>query len=82
MLYRSHRGSLKQSMKTVVGVASKEELILHLNKSVYKMYITDIKFDYSSYDNRTGWDTYHVSAQYENIGDFSIVGMSNSDKFD
>lgn len=59
LLFRLHRGTLDESMKTVIKMPSMEELIFFLytncdlipSELVIKKYV---------YDERIGWDTYIV----------------------
>lgn len=79
MLYRRHRGALKESMKTVVEVDSKEMLI-DLIKEDYKGFdVIDVSFGDDIYDERTGWHTFQVLAHFKkrNMEPKIIVGFSN-----
>lgn len=63
MLYRDHRGSLEDSMKTVVQLpATLTALAVHIGKELgYKIYPADIDVrPYFGYDERIGWDTHIV----------------------
>lgn len=65
MKYRRHRGSLEESMKTIVEVNSKEELLLIIQED-WKDYeiIRDVIIDERCiYDERTGWNTHYVIAK-------------------
>ena len=77
--YRDHRGSLSDSMLTVIEVESKQDIINHLNK-FYKQFgkeVCEIKFVYSTYDDRIKWDTYYVLQKLKESDEFTIAGMSN-----
>ena len=76
MKFRWHRGSLDDSMKTVVNVDSLSDLKAVINTN-YPEYKGDIKFEYCMYDKRVKWDTYYVSIKpYKDQG-YMIIGMSD-----
>ena len=84
MKYRSHTGSLKKSLETAIQVFSEADLIEHIN-NVWKdtgISFDRIKFEYSCYDRRTGWDTYYVMGIRSDNGETVVVGMSDNFKFD
>lgn len=78
-LYRDHKGSLKESMKTVITVKSQQDIIDHLNKAFECMgrVIEEIKFDYCGMDGRIGWETYYVLMRLKGDEGFVVAGMSN-----
>jgi hypothetical protein len=79
MRYREHRGSLQESMQTVIEIASKEELIQHLNKRLQgRKEIRDISFQHAVYDTRIDWDTWYVIVHFEDDEKPQIMGMSDS----
>lgn len=79
MLYRDHRGSLEDSMKTVQEFHTPKELNNHLNTifSEYGKTVIDVKFEYKGLDARIGWETYYVLIKLDGQDEFNIVGMSN-----
>ena len=79
MRYRDHRGTLKESMKTVIEVSSINDIICHLNKD-YKRFnkkIKEIKFERVGLDERIKWDTYYVLQRFKGENNFTIAGMSD-----
>lgn len=80
MLYRDHRGSLEDSMKTVQEFNSMGDLNKYLSTifSDYNRIVIDIKFEYKGFDPRIGWETYYVFVKLNGVDEFMIVGMSNS----
>jgi hypothetical protein len=79
MKYRDHRGSLDSSMETQIEVFTIEELKYHLDKSwkAFDRTVAEIKFSYSCYDDRIGWDTYYVLQRLVGESDFWVAGMSD-----
>jgi hypothetical protein len=73
MKFREHRGSLAESMKTVVELNTKEDFCKHLNMVVRK-FIGHNEFTLSfkeySFDTRINWDTWLVVID----GD-GVIGM-------
>jgi hypothetical protein len=80
MKYREQRSSLEESMQTEMEVTDKQQLLDHLNQQ-WNGRVTDISFQYCTYDQRIQWDTWYVIAMIEGYDQPMIVGMSN-DKFD
>lgn len=79
MKYRDHRGSLDDSMKTVIEVSSIDDIKNHLNE-IWKPFgkeVDEIKFDYSWFDERTGWNTYFVLQRLKGETRFTVAGMSD-----
>lgn len=75
ILYRDHRGGLKESMETVQSFDTKAELFTHLQQGLES--IVEIGFDYCCYDDRIKWDTYYVWIRTANHPEGMIAGMSN-----
>jgi hypothetical protein len=83
MKFREHRGSLADSMKTVVEVRNKEELVEHIRK-LFSPYVGDFQFDkikvepygppYTPvvYDQRIGWHTYLVT-----MPEYGVIGWTD-----
>ena len=70
ILFRQHRGSFKEAMKTVFEVENKAELFYCLKEVGYKLENIEqltIK-PYSGIDSRNGWDTYIVCISGMAIG--------------
>lgn len=85
MKYRDHTGGLKESMETKREVNSLSELKAHLqSKYDEKVFgkILEIKFEYSSFDSRTGWDTWYVMIKTESQKGFIVAGMSDNNVFE
>ena len=77
-LYRDHRGTLEESMKTVQIVESLSQIKNHLKKiDVFNRTIKNIGFKFMCYDQRIAWNTYYVIAQYEGQTRGHVVGMTN-----
>ena len=90
-LFRFHRGSLKESLKTTVIVKNKSELInvilkgnlFNIPKLEIKQYIDfsiEICLPYEltieqSFDPRCGWYTHYVSINIGEKEKFFMVGM-------
>jgi hypothetical protein len=63
-LFRFQRGSLSDSMKTVIEVKDKKELLEVINKNLQPFGIfkeENIKIEPYCYDKRIDWDTQIVS---------------------
>jgi hypothetical protein len=65
--FREHRGSLADSLATVVEIGGRDELVEYLRRSgaVFPIPIASphLSIDYYAYDDRIGWDTYMVSVE-------------------
>lgn len=83
MKYRDDKGSLEESLKTVIDVFCPSDIINHLNKFYLQFgkEVEEIKLEYSGYDNRIAWETYNVLKRMKGETDFKICGQTN-DKFD
>ena len=78
-------------MDTERQVYSKQDIIDHVNKSWNRFFheIVEIKFEYCTFDDRTGWDTYYVLGKLSAMDGhedhapdgFIVLGMSDG-KFD
>ena len=79
MRYRDHRGSLSESMKTVIEVDSVDEIKARLNKyyNDFGQSVEEIKFEYCCFDARIGWDTYYVMQKLNGENSFTVAGMSD-----
>lgn len=79
MKYRDHKGSLSDSLETTIEVNSIQEIIDHLNSycNQFGKEVEEIKFDYSGFDDRVGWDTYYVLHRLKGEANFTVAGMSD-----
>lgn len=71
VLFRQHRGSLSDSMKTVQQVKSKKDI-----KRIIPYEVKDINIVYYAYDDRVGWSTYIVTAELSN-NERGVIGFTN-----
>jgi hypothetical protein len=78
MKFREHRGGLAESMETVVEVANRVELIIHLAHLMERYPGTVVDFQkikiepYGGWDERIGWDTYIVTLE-----GYGVLGFTN-----
>lgn len=63
LLFRFHKGGLKESMETTIVIPSKASLDKYITKTM-GIYITDIETEPYCYDDRIGWDTYLVTGAF------------------
>lgn len=76
-LYRDHRGSLAEAMKTVITVSNKQDIIDHLNNSEL-LTVTDVKVELYTYDSRIDWLTHIVQFKSIQTGDeWCVAGWTN-----
>ena len=73
ILFRWHRGSLSESMKTVKEFTSYKELFEYIKEdlSPWGIALKELTFDYCGFDERTKWDTWYV------CHDGHCIGMTN-----
>ena len=78
MKFRLHRGSLEESMKTVVEIKSPDELrkVIQDNTPWLKGEPI-IDFVYAGWDQRVGWDTFYVTVRGPIDTGPHVVGMSD-----
>ena len=80
LLFRYHRGTLEESMKTVVEIVSMDHLKSLLGKP-YDLYsclvIQDVKIEPYAYDERIRWDSYIVKVKIDNS--YYVEGFLNQD---
>jgi hypothetical protein len=89
-LFRKHRGSLEESLKTTVVVKNRKELIEHLMRdwgqwkdfdlSLEVPFELRIELPYqneniNNFDERCGWYTHYVIADIMERGKFTVLGM-------
>lgn len=74
--YRTHCGSLDESMRTVKEYSGVLELVEDLNRSGGGE-VLEVKTSYCMYDERVGWETYYVLVM--RVGDvrYIVEGMSD-----
>lgn len=74
ILYRSHRGTLEESMKTVCEVNSKQELANHISEE-FGLFINpnDLTVRWYCADNRIGWGKCYIVT----LPDFGVLGFTN-----
>lgn len=76
MRFRFHRGTLEDSLKTLVNFKNKEELYKIICDSFkdfdFKFNIENIEFKHQGYDERCNWDTYLV-----HIKNYGVIGQSD-----
>jgi hypothetical protein len=76
--FREHRGTLIDSMETVVEVGSKQELVKVISErlGIYSHGINismdTIQINPYGFDTRIGWDTYIVT-----LANYGVVGFTN-----
>lgn len=71
ILYRPHRGSLDEAMRSVIEVFSFDQLVRHMRREVHHMEniypaddlptVDNTKLEHMGLDERIGWDTYLVT---------------------
>lgn len=74
-LYRDHKRSLSEAMKTVRQVKNLTEIKEHIKQS-WGMGVEEIRVEPYGFDDRIGWETYIVICYFD--GDLKIpVGFTN-----
>ncbi len=73
MKFREHRGQLKESLKTVVDIDSRAELVKHVREMLkeinFEFQDADLTVEKYAHDSRTKWDMYIVRVQkYGTVG--------------
>ena len=69
MKYRSHRGSLKDSMKTVIDLEDFNSLVGHLKETCSVPFRPeDVLVSKYTYDERIDWDTHMVTVSGIPVG--------------
>ena len=87
LLFKFHRGSLEESLATIISVKSKQELENKINEKwsgVFGEYIKIISIRYFAYDERIGWDLYKVMGRQKHscgvfFGEEFVLGDLNGD---
>ena len=79
MKYRSHRGSLEESMNTVIEIENINQLQDYLQEQenkIFKRKIVEVVIDKEVvYDKRIDWNQSWVYIKYENNDDKYIQGL-------
>ena len=72
--FREHRQSLEASMRTVVFLETRAQLILHLRAVLAPVPVAeaDILVRHYTFDKRIGWDTYLIV-----VRDYGPVGFTD-----
>lgn len=64
MKFREHKGRLKESLKTVIDLDSRDELVKHVRELLKEINVeiadADLTVEKYAHDPRTQWDTYIV----------------------
>jgi hypothetical protein len=78
LLFRFHRGLLKDSMDTVREILSFEQLLLMISIE-WEFEPNEIRIEKYAYDDRIQWDTRIVLAKFKSLNQigFSPVGFLN-----
>jgi hypothetical protein len=75
-LFREHRGTLEDSMATVVTINNRDELVSHIADKLTPFGIDvkpeDVQVSPYAKDERIDWDTYIVTLQ-----GYGVVGFTN-----
>jgi hypothetical protein len=68
--FREHRGSLEESMDTLVVLRDRRDLIAHLRYILDPLPVSDKKVTvrYYCFDEQTGWNTYIVTVGGRPVG--------------
>ena len=74
MKIRQHRGTLVDSMSTIIEIPNTKEAIFELVNKTIHCSIDSIQVKYYAYDDRIDWDCYIVS-----IDGFGVYGFTDSD---
>jgi hypothetical protein len=72
--FREQRGGLEESMRTVVTLKDRAELVSHLRKVLAPLPVAakDVKVRHYCYDDRIGWSTFIVC-----VGD-GVAGFTDA----
>lgn len=74
--FRWHRGSLIDSMNTVVEIADVSELTALIEREWSISGVPSISIEHYTYDARIGWDTYLVRVLQPD-GNWAVAGMTD-----
>jgi hypothetical protein len=74
--FRFHRGSLSESMETMIHVTDRKHLAEQLSEFMgLAIDPNKLKFTHQCYDSRTGWDTFIVTCD----GMIGVIGHVDVD---
>jgi hypothetical protein len=74
-LFRFHRSTLEESLRTVRTITSREELIEFVAKELgFTLAEADLKIAAYGFDARTGWSTYIVT-----VDGLGVVGFTDGE---
>lgn len=80
VLFRQHRGSLDEAMKTVQEVNSLQDIVDICNEPKIgpEILLEDVSIKYYCEDERINWNTYIVTAEShtKNV-QFGVLGFTN-----
>jgi hypothetical protein len=70
MHFRQQRGSLEESLKTVVDLQDRKELVKHLRRVLAPMKVQgkNVQVRYYGYDERINWPSYLVTLDGKAVG--------------
>lgn len=69
--FRFHRGTLKESLQTVVEIGSRAELAERIGRELGRDVSPEsLKIQAYGFDNRIGWDGYMVSVEGWGVAGF------------
>lgn len=73
MLFRQHKGSLAESMETLVKVDTLEDII-KVSPFTEFGYILNLNIEHYCYDDRIDWDTYIITDER-----YGVIGFTNGE---
>ena len=76
ILFREHKGSLEDAMKTAVEVECLEDIMnLPFIKAIEEFGIpVNLKSEFYAYDSRIDWNTYIITSEK-----YGVVGFTNGE---
>jgi hypothetical protein len=79
ILFRDHRWSLDESMKTVRIIKTVDDIRAHLNDALSWFWkkVWSIRFNHAGLDERIHRDTYNVLIKYAWEEQETVAGMTN-----
>ncbi len=75
-LFREHKGSLEDSLQTIVEVENLKDIQRIVNDKYFHP-VLDLKTEYYTYDKRIDWDTYIITAMLEETR--IVIGFTKGD---
>lgn len=75
MKFREHRGSLKESMSTVVTLTDRKQLAQYVGSLIWNTSLEpwDLTITFQGEDRRIGWQSHMVS-----VARYGVVGYTDS----